>query len=72
MDVPRAKPPNTARRNQLIGGGVVLLALTIWVARMKPAAPTAERPTLSIDSVVSGAMLREVRSPGSLVPEQIR
>ena len=72
MDVARAKQPNTTRRNQLIGGGVVLLALTIWVARMKPAAPTAERPTLSIDSVVSGAMLREVRSPGSLVPEQIR
>ena len=72
MDVARAKQPNTTRRNRLIGGGVVLLALTIWVARMKPAAPTAERPTLSIDSVVSGAMLREVRSPGSLVPEQIR
>ncbi len=72
MDVARAKPPNTTRRYQLIGGGVLLLAVTIWVARMKPAAPTVERPTLSIDSVVSGAMVREVRSPGSLVPEQIR
>lgn len=72
MDVARAKQPNTTRRNRLIGGGVVVLALIILVARMKPAAPTAERPTLSIDSVVSGAMVREVRSPGSLVPEQIR
>ena len=72
MDVARAKQPNTTRRNRLIGGGVIVLALIILVARMKPAAPTAERPTLSIDSVVSGAMVREVRSPGSLVPEQIR
>ena len=42
------------------------------VAQLKPAAPTVERIALSIDSVVSGPMLREVRAPGSLVPEQIR
>ena len=50
---------------------VVLIAL-VGVARLKPAAPTVERATLSMDTVVSGPMVREVRAPGSLVPEQIR
>ena len=50
---------------------MVVLAL-VWVARLKPAAPAVERTSLSFDSVISGPMVREVRAPGSLVPEQIR
>ncbi|MES2123547.1 MAG: RND transporter, partial [Gemmatimonadota bacterium] len=72
MDVVREKQPNR-RRPVLIGIGVVALVLaTIAISRLKPAAPTVERPTLSLDSVVTGPMVREVRAPGSLVPEQIR
>lgn len=71
MDVARVKPPNK-RRPLYIGLGVVLLVVMVVMGQLKPAAPSVERPTLSIDSVVSGPMVREVRAPGSLVPEQIR
>ncbi len=71
MDVARVKPPNR-RRPLYIGIGVVVLVVMVGVGQLKPAAPSVERPTLSIDSVVSGPMVREVRAPGSLVPEQIR
>ncbi len=71
MDVARVKPPNK-RRPLYIGIGVVVVVVLVGVGRLKPAAPSVERPTLSIDSVVSGPMVREVRAPGSLVPEQIR
>jgi HlyD family secretion protein len=71
VDVARAKQPNK-RRPLYIGLGVVVLIVLVGVGQLKPAAPSVERPTLSIDSVVSGPMVREVRAPGSLVPEQIR
>jgi HlyD family secretion protein len=38
------------------------------VARLKPAAPTVERATVWIDTVKRGAMLRQVRGLGTLVP----
>ncbi len=71
MDIART-PPQRSRRSLLIGGGVVALVAVIGMSRLRPAAPAAERLSLSIDTVVSGPMLREVRAPGSLVPEQIR
>ncbi len=71
MDIARTKPP-TSRRPLFIGVGIVAALTLVGVAQLKPAAPTVERPTLSIDTVVSGPMVREVRAPGSLVPEQIR
>ena len=71
VDIARTKPP-TSRRPLYIGVGVVTILTLVGVAQLKPAAPTVERNSLSIDSVVSGPMVREVRAPGSLVPEQIR
>ncbi len=71
MDIARTKP-TTTRRPLYIGLGIVGVLALIGVARLKPAAPAVERTSLSFDSVVSGPMVREVRAPGSLVPEQIR
>jgi len=51
---------------------VVLPAITIGVARLKPAAPLVERSSVSIDSVHRGEMVREVRGVGTLVPVDIR
>ena len=72
MDIPREKKPN--RRRFLYIGGVVavLVATTLGLARLKPAAPTVEAGTLWMDTVRQGRMVREVRGPGTLVPEQIR
>ncbi len=72
MDIPRV--PLARRRRYLQGGiaaGAVVL-LTIVLASLKPAAPSVEGGTLWTDSVRQGEMVREVRGPGTLVPEQIR
>jgi multidrug resistance efflux pump len=49
-----------------------IAAITLALSRLEPAAPSVERSTLWIDSVRRGTMVRQVRAPGTLVPEQIR
>jgi HlyD family secretion protein len=72
VDIPREKKPDR-RRFIYIGGGLAALALTtVGLSRLKPAAPTVEAGTLWMDTVKMGPMTREVRGPGTLVPEQIR
>lgn len=72
MDIPRA--PRSKKRRYVAGGVLVIfIALaTVGVSKLKPAEQSVERMTLVIDSVRRGDMLREVRGPGTLVPEQIR
>jgi len=53
------------------GLGALLLA-TVAIGRLKPAAPSVERSTVWIDAVKRGPMLRQVRGPGTLVPDSIR
>jgi multidrug resistance efflux pump len=72
MDIARA-PRKKTPRTLWIGGGVVTLVLvTFALGRLKPAAPTVERSAILIDAVMRGPMLRQVRGPGSLVPDSIR
>jgi HlyD family secretion protein len=72
MDIART-PPTKARRNVLIGGGVMaLIAITAWTLSLDPASQTVERSAVLIDSVRRGDVVREVRGPGTLVPEHIR
>lgn len=72
MDIP-VEPRKKYGRYFLIAGAVVVLAaVTVALARLEPAAPSVDRATLYIDSVVQGDMIRSVRAPGTLVPEQIR
>jgi multidrug efflux pump subunit AcrA (membrane-fusion protein) len=73
VDIPR-KPKNK-RRRMLITAGVTLAALAIITAalsRLRAAAPVVERTALWTDTVKRGPMLRDVKGPGTLVPEQIR
>src|SRR5919106_6096179 len=49
-----------------------VIFVTLALSRLSPAAPTVERSTVWIDTVKRGSMLRQVRGPGTLVPEQIR
>lgn len=72
MDIPRERRPNR-RRYVLIGAGLLaVVSVTVGLARLKPAAPGVDSGTLWTDTVRLGPMVREVRGPGSLVPEQIR
>jgi HlyD family secretion protein len=50
----------------------LVLAITIALARLKPAAPAANRNAVWIDTVKRGPMLRQVRGSGSLIPESVR
>jgi multidrug resistance efflux pump len=53
--------------------GVALVGLTIFVPRLLPTAvPTVDAATVWRDTVEHGTMIRQVRGPGTLVPEQMR
>src|SRR5215472_9086562 len=73
MDIARPEFKERKRKRQIATGGaivVVVLVLTVFVYRLRPAAPTVERGTVWTDSVKRGSMLRQVRGIGSLVPSQ--
>jgi HlyD family secretion protein len=72
VDIPRAPTKNRKRYVQggIAIGGVILI--TILLASLKPAAPSVDREIVSLDGVRRGVMVREVRGPGTLVPEHIR
>jgi len=73
----RQRPSNArARKIRRIAIGAVAIILiagvTFGFSRLRPAAPTVDRATIWPDEVKRGAMLREVRGLGTLVPEEIR
>ncbi|MFA6166518.1 MAG: HlyD family efflux transporter periplasmic adaptor subunit [Gemmatimonadaceae bacterium] len=72
MDIVRA-PQKKTKRNLLIGAGILVLVLiTVWTLTLDPASQSIERSAVLIDSVRRGDVVREVRGPGTLVPEHIR
>jgi multidrug resistance efflux pump len=72
VDIPRAR--KSTPRKYVYGGvaAAVLLVATTALARMEPAAPKMDGASVWSDTVKRGTMLREVRGPGTLVPEQVR
>jgi HlyD family secretion protein len=72
MDIQR--PASVARKKKIkqlafaIAGLLVVGLVSVVLARLKPAAPTVERATVWVDTVKRGAMLRQVRGLGTLVP----
>jgi multidrug efflux pump subunit AcrA (membrane-fusion protein) len=72
LDIPRAPVKN---RRRLVQGGVAggaILLLTLVLANLRPAAPAVDRGVLYVEGVRRGEMVRDVRGPGTLVPEHIR
>jgi HlyD family secretion protein len=73
-----ARPASVKRQKKIrraIYAGVALLAIvaiTLGVSRLKPAAPSVDRATVWIDTVKRGPITRQVRGSGTLVPEDIR
>jgi HlyD family secretion protein len=73
-----ARDPSFLKRRRLrrIGYGVVatfvLIGVSIVLARMEPAPPSVAADTLLRDTVKRGPFTRQVRGPGTLVPEDTR
>src|SRR3954469_21086487 len=75
MDIARPNVAKEKRKKRImyaVIGLVALVAITIVIMRLKPAAPTVERNLVWIDTVKRGPMVRQVRGLGTLVPEEIR
>jgi len=53
-------------------GVIIVIAVSIALARMEPAAPNVERATVLVDTVKQGSIIRQVRGLGTLVPEDTR
>jgi HlyD family secretion protein len=73
MDIARPEFKLQKRRRQIVlfgVGAVLVVAVSVGVMRLKPAAPSVERGTVWTDAVKRGSMLRQVRGPGSLMPVQ--
>lgn len=76
MDIQRS--PEIAKKKKIkriifgVAALIVGVLVTVGLAQLKPAAPTVERATTWRDTVKRGPMLRQVRGPGTLVPEDIR
>ena len=72
MDVARAPRKKTGRNIGIAVAVVVTVLGTIALANLKPAAPSIDFATILVDSVRQGDITRDVRGPGTLVPERIR
>lgn len=73
MDIPRDPKPRKRKRAiqlSIVIGLVVLV--TAGLRTIQPAAPSVDRATVWTDTVVQGTMIRQVRGPGTLVPQQRR
>src|SRR5215217_3040914 len=73
-----ARDPSFLKRRRLrrtgygVAAVIVLIAVSIVLARMEPAPPGVDADTLLRDTVKRGSIVRQVRGVGSLVPEDTR
>lgn len=75
MDIPRQGHSRRRLVHRIVLGviGIGGIGGISWyVSRLKPADPEQARAEVWIDTVKRGAMLRQVKGLGSLVPEEIR
>lgn len=72
MDIQRpASVAQSKKRRQIAYGVVGLVAIglvSVFLARLQPAAPTVERATVWVDTVKRGTIPRQVRGLGTLIP----
>jgi HlyD family secretion protein len=75
MDLPRPQEKRRKRIRRYIYAAATLLTvalLTAAVGRLKPAVPTVDRSAVWTDTVKRGAMRRDVRGLGTLVPQTVQ
>lgn len=71
VDIKRDPPKKIKKYIYAALGVVALIAITIWVSTLEAAPPTVERATIWTGTVERGGLVRQVRGPGTLVPEDI-
>ncbi len=71
VDIKREPPKKIKKYIYSALGVIALVAMTIWVSTLEAAAPTVESATVWTGTVERGELLRMVRGPGTLVPEDI-
>ena len=73
MDIIREQKPKKKKRIIQVSAVVAALVLiTLGLRSLKPAAPSVDRATVWMDTTQQGTMIRQVRGPGTLVPENMR
>lgn len=73
MDIIRDTKPQKKKRSLWIALAVVTLAgVTFFLRNLDPAAPPVESALVWRDTVKQGTLVRQIRGPGTLVPEQAR
>jgi multidrug resistance efflux pump len=72
VDIKREPRRKTKRWVYLGIGIVVVVVITVALGRLGPAAPGVDRSSIWTDVVKRGEMVRQVRGPGTLVPEDVR
>ncbi len=74
MDIARPELARKRRRRRIVYSTLGLIALgavTLGLARLKPAAPSVDKAQVWTDTVKRGDIPRQVRGNGTLVPEEI-
>lgn len=72
MDIPRELDKRKRRYIPIALGAVLVVGVSAVLWNMDPAVPSVDRSTIWTDSVRRGEFVRQVRGPGTLVPEQAR
>lgn len=75
MDIPRPERQRRKRIRQAAIGGVivvVLVAVTLGISQLEPAAPSVPADSVWDDEVERGEMVVQVRGTGTLEPREIR
>jgi len=72
VDIKRDPPKKTKKIIAYGAGLVAIVAVSVSISKLKPAAPPVERGTLWIDTVKQGSMTRDVNAPGTLTPDNPR
>jgi HlyD family secretion protein len=74
VDIIRDTKPQKKRKRIIWTSAVIVgvVGITLGVRSLPSALPTVEGGTIWRDTVKQGTMIRQVRGPGTLVPEQMR
>ena len=74
MDIIRDTRPTRKKKRYVQGavGVVILVAVTLGLRNLSPAAPSVDAAIVWVDTVAQGDMFILRRGPGTLVPEQMR